>query len=186
LHWQSTVYPEHWLGQWTSADTVDGAGSWGHEGWPGNWTWAFPALCTHRHAWPLVSFPYLAGLRFTLDGLDVRPALPPHLGAYSYEAALASIAYDGVSTYSGVYRTSGARRRWRLRFSLASVANASCTAEARLHADGKSVAAAVTRRGRGDELLELRLERPAEGVRFAVVLRCAAGSNYASNHHRGV
>ena len=60
----------------TSSDTVDGAGSWGHEGLPGNWTWGFPALCTHRHAWPLVSFAFLAGLRFTSDGLEVMPSLP--------------------------------------------------------------------------------------------------------------
>jgi len=37
LDWQSAVFPQHWLGQWTMADTVDGAGSWGHVGLPGNW-----------------------------------------------------------------------------------------------------------------------------------------------------
>ena len=37
LHWQASVNPDQWLGQWTSSDTVDGAGSWGHAGWPGNW-----------------------------------------------------------------------------------------------------------------------------------------------------
>ena len=37
LDWQASVNPDQWLGQWTSSDTVDGAGSWGHAGWPGNW-----------------------------------------------------------------------------------------------------------------------------------------------------
>ena len=46
--YQSQIYPHYWLGQWTRSDTVDGSGSWGHEGYPGNWTWAFPALCTHN------------------------------------------------------------------------------------------------------------------------------------------
>ena len=58
--WQASVYPDHWLGQWTMADTVDGAGSWGHDGLPGNWT-LLPGLCTHPHAWPLVSFLSLLG-----------------------------------------------------------------------------------------------------------------------------
>tara|TARA_B110000208_G_scaffold46860_1_gene62157 strand:- start:269 stop:3316 length:3048 start_codon:yes stop_codon:yes gene_type:complete len=173
LHWQSSVYPQHWLGQWTSADTVDGAGSWGHAGWPGNWTWGFPALCTHRHAWPLVTFPFLAGLRFTPDGLDVKPALPPRLGAYSYESPLASIAFDGAGNYSGTY--SGAGRLVRLRFDLASVAKASCFAEARAYTFGAGTSDEVAlgqAQGRVGGLLELGLALPASGVRFNVAIHC--------------
>lgn len=154
------IYPDHWLGQWTSADTVDGAGSWGHAGWPGNWTWAFPALCTHRHAWPLVTFPFLAGLRFTPDGLNVIPALPPRLGSYSYEAPLASIAFDGARTYNGAYRVSGDGRLRRVRFDLANVANASCSVEARAF-------------GAGGAADGVALDQPAQGVQFSVALRCS-------------
>ena len=120
LHHQASVFPQLWVGQWTGSDTTDGAGSWGHAGWPGNWTWAFPALCTHRHAWPLVSFPFLAGLRFTATGLDMTPSLDPQLGAYSYQSDLASIYYDGNKRYHGHYQpmTSG---HWVIRFDLSAV-----------------------------------------------------------------
>jgi hypothetical protein len=103
LDFQSKTFPEHWLGQWTMADTVDGAGSWNHSGMPGNWTWSFPALCTHAHAWPLVSFGWLAGLHFTPSGLDVAPRIPPSLGAYTFHSALASIQYDGHVQFTGRY-----------------------------------------------------------------------------------
>ena len=48
-----------------------------------------------------MSFPYLAGLRFTPNGLDVVPSLPNELGAYSYVSPLASIVYDGAKRFSG-------------------------------------------------------------------------------------
>ena len=48
-----------------------------------------------------MSFPYLAGLRFTPDGLDVVPSLPKELGAYSFVSPLASIVYDGAKRFSG-------------------------------------------------------------------------------------
>ena len=47
----------------------------------------------------------LAGLRFTpASGLHVVPSLPKELGAYSYESPLASIAFDGLVTFSGHYQ----------------------------------------------------------------------------------
>ena len=63
----------------------------------------------------------------------------------------------------------------QIRFSLAAVANASCTAAASLStesAGGRAAGVAVQLSGRGDELLELRLKRPAESVWFEVVLTC--------------
>jgi hypothetical protein len=158
---QTQIYPEQWLGQWTRSDTVDGAGSWGHEGMPGNWTWsceyitterpasppssdrariarhhrqnvrvcqcardAVPALCTHSHAWPLVSFPFLAGLRFTPTGLDIVPTLPRELGAYSYESPLASIAFDGSRRFTGHWAAAApVGEELILRYDLAAVAD---------------------------------------------------------------
>ena len=85
-------------------------------------TWSFPALCTHSHAWPLVSFPFLAGLRFTPSGLDVVPALPLSLGAYAYRSPLASIAFDGDRRFTGHYAPSGDGAVANVRFDLSSMA----------------------------------------------------------------
>ena len=69
--------PELWSGVWTSSD------AWGDRGL--NWQPAFPALCTHRHAWPLLSLTHgLLGLEFTASGLRLRPALPQSLGPFAY------------------------------------------------------------------------------------------------------
>ena len=138
-------------------------------------TWAFPALCTHRHAWPLVTFPFLAGLRFNVEGLDIVPSLPQRLGAYSYGSPLAAIAYDGRRRYSGVYRTSGRPGRWRVRFDLSAVASAGCSVHATLEADAGATAAqsaAVGARGQSAEQLELRLEHASESVAFAATVSC--------------
>ena len=138
-------------------------------------TWAFPALCTHRHAWPLVTFPFLAGLRFNAEGLDIVPSLPQRLGAYSYGSPLAAIAYDGRRRYSGVYRTSGRPGRWRVRFDLSAVASAGCSVHATLEADAGATAAqsaAVGARGQSAEQLELRLEHASESVAFAATVSC--------------
>lgn len=71
LQWQATVSPATWVGIWTSGDTVR------RDGLPGPWTWAFPALCTHRHAYPLVSLSVLAGVSFTENGVRIRPVPGP-------------------------------------------------------------------------------------------------------------
>ena len=85
---------------------------------------AVPALCTHSHAWPLVSFPYLAGLRFTPTGLDIVPALPRELGAYSYESPLVSIAFDGDRRFTGHWAAAApAGEELILRYDLAAVAD---------------------------------------------------------------
>ena len=109
LHRQAGESPSQWLGVWTSSDTMDRGGL------PGNWTWAFPALCTHRHAWPLVSFARLAGIVPDAHGLRVRPALPPPLGAYSYSSHLAAARWDGMYVWSGFYKPVVAAR-WQVEF----------------------------------------------------------------------
>ena len=85
-------------------------------------TWGFPALCTHVHAWPLISFPFLAGLRFSAAGLHVAPALPRHLGPYSFTTPLASIAYDGSRTYSGYFHPLASHVPLEVHFDLSAVA----------------------------------------------------------------
>ena len=98
LAWQASVSPSYWVGIWTSADSVNGDGS------PSEWTNDFPGLCTHRHAWPLVTARHLAGMTYTAEGVQVRPALPAALGAYSWSTPLASVAWDGNATWTGYYR----------------------------------------------------------------------------------
>lgn len=97
LNWQATVSPELWSGVWTSADTIS------NEGLPGIWTDSFPAFCVHRHAWPLVSVRHLAGIIYTPSGVIIRPGIPAELGPYTYFTTVASIAWDGVSVWSGHY-----------------------------------------------------------------------------------
>ena len=97
LNWQARVTPHLWAGIWTSADQHH------NDGDPG-WNAAFPALCMHRHAWPLVTLRHLVGLQYGVDGLLVRPALPTAVGAYAWSSALSSLAWDGNHTWSGAYR----------------------------------------------------------------------------------
>lgn len=90
------------IGIWTSSDSVN------PDGLPSDWTNDFPALCMHRHAWPLYTFRQMAGLQFTAEGLVVRPALPPELGTYEWSSSLASIRWDGDRTWTGHYAPSAA------------------------------------------------------------------------------
>ena len=63
-----------------------------------------PALCMHRHAWPLVSLRHLAGLHWDAQGVRLRPAFPRQLGEYSLRMGdLASIVFDGNSKFTGHY-----------------------------------------------------------------------------------
>lgn len=79
------------------------------DGLPGNWTWPFPALCTHRHAWPLYSFGWaLAGLQPTAAGIRFRPSLPPALGAWAYETPLMAARWDGAGLWTGHYAPAAA------------------------------------------------------------------------------
>lgn len=105
LHWETAVSPDYWVGIWTSADSVNGDGS------PSEWTGDFPGLCTHRHAWPLVTARHLAGVTYTADGVRIRPGLPTALGAYSWSTPLASVAWDGNATWTGHYNP-GVAGRW--------------------------------------------------------------------------
>ena len=100
LHWQTSVSPDLWVGIWTSADSVNGDGT------PSEWTADFPGLCTHRHAWPLVTARHLAGVTYTPTGVHIRPGLPVGLGQYKWATPLASLAWDGNRTWSGHYKPS--------------------------------------------------------------------------------
>lgn len=65
---------------------------------PGKWTWDFPALCTHRHAYPLFTLPSLAGISFTAAGVKVSlrgPETPWGLAGASFETPLASLVLVG-------------------------------------------------------------------------------------------
>ena len=96
-----------WVGIWTAADQH-------HNGGGPGWIESFPALCMHRHAWPLVSLRHFAGIHFTADGLLIRPGLPSHLGAFDYNTALASVAWDGKETWKGRFALEHGRRSLRL------------------------------------------------------------------------
>lgn len=83
-------------GVWTAADyirTETGQSGGG----------AFPALCTHRHAWPLYSLATsLVGVEFTRDGATIRPAgLPAELGAFSFTSRLANVSRSVTGTFTG-------------------------------------------------------------------------------------
>lgn len=97
LHWQAGVTPDIWIGLWTSSDSVNA------DGMPSDWTNDFPALCTHRHAWPVHTLRQLLGLRYTASGIEIRPMLPPRLGAFKWSTALSSLRWDGNWTWTGHY-----------------------------------------------------------------------------------
>ena len=89
LDWQARVSPDIWTGIWTGSDSVDDSGL------PSEWTFSFPALCVHRHAWPLFSLRHLAGIHYTADGILLRPGgVPARLGSYSWSTPLSAIAWD--------------------------------------------------------------------------------------------
>ena len=93
--------------QWTSGDTVD------TNGLPGPWTYGFPALCTHRHAYPLVSLPALLGVAFTAGGLRLRPTGIAALADFSYETKLLALRQETVRDGSGGAATATATDfRW--------------------------------------------------------------------------
>lgn len=100
LHWQASVSPDYWVGIWTSSDSVNGDGT------PSEWTADFPGLCTHRHAWPLVSARHLAGVLYTPTGIHIRPGLPVELGRYEWSTPLASLTWDGQGVWHGTYTPS--------------------------------------------------------------------------------
>ena len=105
MQWQATVSPAIWVGIWTSADTVD------HNGLPGPWTYGFPALCTHRHAYPLVSLPALLGITVTAVGLRVRPTEVAALADFDYRTRLVSLRRDDA-TADGWDAADPSLRRW--------------------------------------------------------------------------
>ena len=135
MDFQARVAPNVWPGIWTSADLMHNDGAPG--GWQRN---AMPALCMHRHAWPLVSLRHLAGIHYEADGLRIRPAFPPRLGAYSLDTGLASVEYDGEGTFVCTYRPSVAGR-CRVTVDLSLVATgAAAVARVEVEADGRVVA----------------------------------------------
>eukprot|EP00729_Bicosta_minor_P016853 gene16853-26961_t len=92
LQRQATISPSTWVGIWTAGDVVEKSGL------PGKWTWDFPALCTHRHAYPLFTLPSLAGVSFTAAGVKVSlrgPETPWGLAGASFETPLASLVLVG-------------------------------------------------------------------------------------------
>jgi len=166
LHQQAAVRPDQWLGVWTSSDTVD------RDGMPGKWTWAFPALCTHRHAWPLVSFPRLAGLEPTPNGVRFRPALPRHLGAYSYAAGGHAASWDGATQWRGSYeaRVPGA---WRVEVDLSLVLPRGTAVAASVVAvggeDASGAVRPVERSGVVGAQMVLRAPAPTRRVEWRIV-----------------
>ena len=135
LQHQATMRPDRWIGVWTSADEVR------RDGLPGNWTWPFPALCTHRHAWPLHSFATaIAGLQPTVDGLRFRPSLPRSLGSWEFHTPLMGASWDGIGTWQGHYAPA-ASGTWHVVIDLSLVlANASEWIDATLTASGATEA----------------------------------------------
>merc|ERR1712183_596525 len=109
LQWQASVQPKIWAGLWTSGDQIT------QKGLPGLISYAYPALCMHRHAWPQVSLVQLAGLHFESFGLAIRPAIPPRLGAYNVSTGVASVAFNGNGLWSGRFSPPGARHGEELR-----------------------------------------------------------------------
>jgi len=92
---EATMYPKIWAGIWTSADYVRAES--GQSGGS-----AFPAFCTHRHAWPLVSLATaLVGVNFTAAGATISPAVPARLGAFDYASSLVRVSRDACGRYSG-------------------------------------------------------------------------------------
>ena len=125
LEAQAAWRPDRWLGVWTSSDEIR------RDSLPGNWTNDFPALCTHRHAWPLVSFAILVGLRPTTTGISLSPSLPPRLGPYEYDTPLAGARWDGRSKWSGHYAPL-ATGAWQLRVDVAPLVAAATEALGRV------------------------------------------------------
>mmetsp|Transcript_8216 Transcript_8216/g.15678 ORF Transcript_8216/g.15678 Transcript_8216/m.15678 type:complete len:1239 (-) Transcript_8216:96-3812(-) len=98
LQWQATVTPATWIGLWTSADMVQ------VDGMPGVWTNPFPALCMHRHGYPLVSLPALLGFSFSRAGMTFSPAIPRRLGKYHYRTSMLEVAFDGDKKWTVLYK----------------------------------------------------------------------------------
>ena len=73
------------------------------DGLPSDWTQDFPALCMHRHAWPVHTLRQLLGVHYTAGGLEIRPALPSRLGAFEWSTRLSSLRWDGNRTWTGHY-----------------------------------------------------------------------------------
>ena len=97
LHWQAGVTPDIWIGLWTGSDSVNA------DGMPSDWTNDFPALCMHRHAWPVYTLRRLLGLQYSASGIEIRPTLPPRLGAFQWSTQLSSLRWDGNRTWAGHY-----------------------------------------------------------------------------------
>lgn len=109
LHHQAATAPHVWSGVWTSGDVSHNDASAG----PWNDT-TFPALCMHRHAWPLVSLRTLVGVHYDAHGLVLRPGFPTRLGAYSYRVSeMISLSWDGADRFVGHY-TPHTAGRWML------------------------------------------------------------------------
>ena len=99
-----------WVGLWTGSDSVNADGT------PSEWTGSFPGLCMHRHAWPIFALRELAGVRYSAEGVRVRPGLPVALGPFSWHTARASISWDGNGTWWGHYFPAGATGAWGIHF----------------------------------------------------------------------
>jgi hypothetical protein len=103
-------FPSLWPGVWTAADYIDPAS--GRSGGS-----AFPALCTHRHAWPLYSLATgLVGLEFTAVGLSIRPAGLPITSStqtqpgarggdilWAFTSVVANVTAHTTTEFSGRY-----------------------------------------------------------------------------------
>jgi hypothetical protein len=108
---EASRFPNLWPGVWTAADYIDPAS--GRSGGSG-----FPALCTHRHAWPLYSLAKgLVGLDWNAAGLLIRPGgLPisaprmPYEGRnvgtilWAFTSALVNVSAHGPEEFAGRYR----------------------------------------------------------------------------------
>lgn len=117
MQWFATVSPATWIGIWTAGDTIR------IDGLPGRWTWDFPALCTHPHAYPLLSAAALAGVEFSAAGVIVTPMVPggSDVGTtistplFTLSASGTRNLRNGERIWTGIYRPSTAGR-WAVAF----------------------------------------------------------------------
>ena len=177
LSWQATVTPRVWAGIWSSADEISADGTTGPVGRN------YPALCMHRHAWPIVAAAALAGLHFDERGLVLRPMLPLRLGATNYTATTAALRWDpGSRTYSGYYEPAA---RARAKFGIATelgrrhpgdtvvtlTARVRAVQRHRGHGPGTGAVVEQTATGRSSEVsLTMVTMQEASRVEFEVVL----------------
>jgi hypothetical protein len=104
LAMRAEIYPDVWYGIWSGPDHYDSEFS----NTPGQVSGEllgvkatdFPVMNMHPHAWPLYTVTKLIGLEFTVQGVDLAPALPKKKFKFSTPVIDFEKRGDG---YSGKY-----------------------------------------------------------------------------------